>query len=298
MNLDHLKYFVDAASKKSLSHAAKINRVSQSAISQSIRTLESQLNCQLIFHKRNRFQLTEAGETAFEESQRILESLNQMKTRVSERESDVAGELKIGCTNSIGNLILPEILTQIQKKYPKIKVKMRLGNSKVIHQWLTEQEVEVGFLVDESGNPTFNRVPIREGAYRLFSSPSMNRKSLTEEGIIVTRIERPEVQHIIRAYRSQFRKELKLRMEVTSWEVIKGLVLSGLGIGLCPEYVIATELKEKKIHLISVPRWKASYQIDFVHLRKRELSKQARLLLAAVTSGNKSGNTVNVTALN
>ena len=78
-NLTFLRYFLSAAQSKSISKAAKENFVSQSAISQAIRKLETALSKQLITHEQNRFQLTADGELLLEKSKEVFTIFSEIE---------------------------------------------------------------------------------------------------------------------------------------------------------------------------------------------------------------------------
>lgn len=278
MNLNHLKYFSDAASSGSLSAAAKQNRVSQSAISQAIVALENHLDCQLIFHKRNRFQLTEAGNLASQECKQVFESLDRLKSKVSDQESEIRGELKFAAINSIAGSLLSPVLAQLQKDFPAIRLKMRLGNSEVIQKWILDKEIDLGFIVDEPLLKSLDSKTLLSGRYKLFRA-HRNHSSLERNGVIVTRSERPEVQNLIAYWKKRAGAHLKIQMEVTSWEIIRKLVLAGMGVGLCPDYVLEDDLRNRRIQVVNCLGWRYNYQVSAVHLGNRELSRASRLLL-------------------
>ena len=71
----HLKYFVDAATALSVSEAARVNRVSSSAISQAIRSLESHFEMSLLDHAKKRFILTPEGRHLLKGATNLLRSI-------------------------------------------------------------------------------------------------------------------------------------------------------------------------------------------------------------------------------
>ncbi len=87
MNLYHLKYFYDSARLGSLTKASQVNRVGQPAITKAIQNLESTLKKSLISHERNRFQLTEDGETVFRYCDRVFHSMEELKDALSKSRS-------------------------------------------------------------------------------------------------------------------------------------------------------------------------------------------------------------------
>ncbi len=201
MNLNHLKYFFDSATAQSLSRAAQQNRVSQSAISQAIRSIENSLDCSLIEHKRNRFQ-----------------------------------------------------------------------------DWVLNRDVDFGLIADTRVSSLMHSIEMMSGAYRIFAAPH-SKLTIRTHGIIVTRTERPEVKSLIRAYKRKANADLGIHMEVTSWEVIKVLVLAEIGLGLCPDYVIEQEVAAQRLQIIDIKGFNFNYRIDAVYLKYRTPSRAAQAII-------------------
>ena len=62
MTLQQLEYFVSAAHNLNFSKTAEMFFVSQSAITQQIRSLEKELKLDLFIRKNNRISLTDSGQ--------------------------------------------------------------------------------------------------------------------------------------------------------------------------------------------------------------------------------------------
>lgn len=101
LNPYHLKYFCDACQNRSLSKSAEMNRVSHSAISQAIKSLELHLEVPLLLHARRKFQLTNAGELLFKEAAPI--EFEKISNSIKIRPLQDGGPLKIGISSSIAS---------------------------------------------------------------------------------------------------------------------------------------------------------------------------------------------------
>src|SRR4051794_19816946 len=109
INPYHLRYFVDAAKSGSLTEAAKRNRVSQSAVSQAIRSLEKSIGFSLTTHHKKVLNLTDEGKAVLKHSEGVFQSLDQLTAAIQEIGTGHAGNLKIGCTHTLAVGILPPI---------------------------------------------------------------------------------------------------------------------------------------------------------------------------------------------
>lgn len=280
INPYHLRYFVDAAQTGSLSEAAKKNRVSQSAVSQAIRSLERSIGFQLTTHQKKVLILTDEGKAVLAQSESVFQSLDQLIEAIQNIASEYSGTLTIGCTNTIALGTLPPILSDLQHQYPKLITRVRIGNSEIIKDWLLNKNVDIGIFVDD-GRLTrdFSKTVLRSGQYLLFRR---NDKHPSRDGLVVTRSDRQEVQNILNQL-TRSAHPANIQCEITSWEAIKGYVLHAGGYGICPDYVIEDELKAKKLVIAEFPIKPPQYELIAVSRTRQPLGKNGRLFVETLT---------------
>lgn len=128
--LPHLHYFWLTAKFSSFTRAAEYLRISQSAVSFQIKTLEEKLERQLFLREaKNRVVLSPDGLNLFQHCQRIfLEAeagLNQLLSKKPE------GALTVSAPPNFGSFVLVSMLPLLRKKYPKLNVSLNLTDSYV-----------------------------------------------------------------------------------------------------------------------------------------------------------------------
>ena len=279
MNLDHLKYFHDAATLESLSAAARLNRVTQSAVSQAILKVERHFGTKLLTHKRNQFELTLAGKAALRESQKVFDSVEAMKKNVAQSaNAPLSGEITLAASYSVAITLLPSKLSLFSKLHPEVKIKLRLGNSEVVRRWLLEREVKIGVVVDEVKDDRFKARKVASGQFGLYEAIG-GRSDWLSQGIFVTRQDRPEVQKLRREFLKRTGNELPIKMEITSWEVMKEFIAAGAGAGLCPDYVMTSALARRQVRPIASSGLKQNYTVTALYLAARPLPNDAQALL-------------------
>ena len=233
MNLYHLKYFYDAVVEGGVGESAKKNHVTQSAVSQSIRRIEEELECELLIHRKNRFALTDAGRVVYEKCQNIFQSVEHLKTEAKMTQNQFSGSVVFATSHSIALSILPRFLALMKKKYPKVTPKFRLGKTPIVKRWLEDREIEFGVTVDDGQLRSLSRQVVHSGRFSCVHRPKVSASSeflLTES--------RPETEALRKAFRVRHGRSLPVAAEVDSWEIIKRLSLEGMGIGFLPEFAI------------------------------------------------------------
>ncbi|MGE3434202.1 MAG: LysR family transcriptional regulator, partial [Blastocatellales bacterium] len=103
MHIETLKTFCDLIETGSFSKAAALNFVSQSAVSQQVKTLEQRFDQQLIERgQRKGVAPTEAGKIFYAECREILERFHALEERMRVKSAVIAGSIKIATVYSIG----------------------------------------------------------------------------------------------------------------------------------------------------------------------------------------------------
>ena len=123
LNLVYLKYFYDAVLNESISRSAKLNHVSQSAVSQGISKLERSLGAVLISHQPNCFKVTERGKKLFTSAKDIFKAIQKTEDDISDEEQET---VTFGCTHSFGLTCLPKYIKLARKYLPNVHLNFRL----------------------------------------------------------------------------------------------------------------------------------------------------------------------------
>ncbi len=144
MQILTFKVFSDLAESSSFSKAAEVNGVTQSAVSQQVRTLEERLHVKLIERGRKNFSLTPEGRAVLEASRDILGTMTTLKGRITRLQNSVSGELRISTIFSVGLHELPPILKVYRKSFPDVDVRVEYRRSSEVYASVLEGRADVG----------------------------------------------------------------------------------------------------------------------------------------------------------
>lgn len=140
MGIEKLDYFVHAAKYRNFTKAARDCGVAQSAISQQIASLESDLDCNLFRRNGRSVELTEQGEIFFEDARRIqvlYQQAVQKAQAIACRKEDHS--LVIGIPGLGSTTHLCERITQWKQAFPKIEVRLQRYSPEYSRRELTQQ---------------------------------------------------------------------------------------------------------------------------------------------------------------
>jgi len=120
LNLHQLNVFVTAAETLNFTATAKRLHLTQSSVSQIIKTLESQLEVDLFKRKARTITLTDAGSVLLPMARDIVEGSIRAAERMELMKQEVHGHLIVGCNTAPGKYVLPVLLAKFNEVYPLV----------------------------------------------------------------------------------------------------------------------------------------------------------------------------------
>ncbi|MCM1123956.1 MAG: LysR family transcriptional regulator [Eubacterium sp.] len=143
--LRQIKYFQAVVKNNSFSEAAAECNISQSAISQQMKSLEQELGIELLERKNRKFTLTPAGEHFYKKSLVLVADFEQMcreTNRIAHKENE---GLKIGYLRCYSGQEFQIALDLFAEKYPDIPVEIYYGNHDELYDMLRKGIVDIVF---------------------------------------------------------------------------------------------------------------------------------------------------------
>lgn len=118
MELLQLKYFCDAARSENFSKTASKYLVPTSNISQSIKRLEKELNCELFEHYANKIALNDAGKLFYSDVSQALALLEGAKSRIIDSDDELQGDIHLACMSNRKKVT--DAIERFIKEHPKV----------------------------------------------------------------------------------------------------------------------------------------------------------------------------------
>ena len=145
MLLKQLEYFVCVVDNNSFTQAATEQYVSQSAISQQIKALETSLGVELMVREKRSFHLTPAGQYLYRSGKKLLERFHAIKVETTRIGTDARVSLRIGYLNRYSGIALQQALMRTTKRYRDLDVRMYSGSHSELNQMLDDNLVDIIF---------------------------------------------------------------------------------------------------------------------------------------------------------
>ncbi|MGM9987274.1 MAG: LysR family transcriptional regulator [Bacillaceae bacterium] len=146
--LEELKTFIAVIDHQNFTKAAEAINLSQPSVSIHIKHLESELGVSLINRssKKKKIIVTKAGELLYKRAKKIIDIIEQTKNDLHELQYGHTGTLRIGASFTIGEYILPNLLSTYAKRFPKVTIEVTIGNTSSISQKVSELKLDVGLV--------------------------------------------------------------------------------------------------------------------------------------------------------
>jgi DNA-binding transcriptional LysR family regulator len=243
MDWDKLRIFHAVADAGSLTHAGDALHLSQSAVSRQIRSLEDSLNT-VLFHRHARgLILTEQGELLFDATRSMNKRIDAATARIRDSEEEVFGELRVTTTIGFGSLWLAPRLPKLYEKYPDLNIDLML-EERVLD--LPMREADVAVRMKEPSQADLIRKKLMAIRMRLYASPEYlaqkgapeSIEDMADHRLICQNPRAAQVSAGMVLVQHLLTYDIHSTLTVNNYFGVLQGVLSGLGIGVLPDYVI------------------------------------------------------------
>jgi len=187
-SLDRLKVFYYVFSKGSVISAAKTLNVSQSAVSQSLQKLESEIKSPLFTRMHKQLVPTAAGERLFAITRPFMVELDTCLKTLEQAKDKPFGELRIGAPVEFGKAYFPAIVAAFRKQYPDVTFYIKLGDPNTLIPMLKKGQIDFALVdVFQTQNQYFGShdiyhfLPVAEEEIILACSKEYYEKSVKKD---------------------------------------------------------------------------------------------------------------------
>ena len=143
----HLRYFIATAETGKFQLAAEKVNMSASAVADAVKHLESLLGAQLFDRHTKGVTLTYDGHRFLNNSSSIIKLLDDSIFAFQNETMNIEGKIILGTSVSVMGYFLPKPLTEFEKIYPNIEIKLIEDSRELIEQKLVVNELDLAFII-------------------------------------------------------------------------------------------------------------------------------------------------------
>ncbi|MGO8697331.1 MAG: LysR family transcriptional regulator [Limisphaerales bacterium] len=244
-----LNAFASLARTGSFAGTARELFLTNSAISHSIRALETEVGCRLLIRMGKKTRLTEEGEAFLHYATLGLEAFAKARESVAEFKRRGCRRLRVGAGAAMCRLLLPRILADMRQEDPHF-----LLNALVVQPWEMSASLEKGDLDFILGEPP-GKLPqiefthlfdsslrvVVSSCHRWAAQGRLIASEMADEPCLLTNKSHP-TRRLIEDYYSAEKIRMNGVAEIDSFDTIKELVRQGFGMTILPDWAVKEEL--------------------------------------------------------
>lgn len=250
MNIKQLEYFVTAAENQNFTATAKKFYISQTAITQQIKSLENQVGELLFDRTKGKLSLTPAGYAFYQECKGILIRLSDALEKTHSAANGSTGSLRIGFIAGYEKTNFTELIKKFRSLYPNVALTFTRKNSKDLWRLLENDDVDLIFGIPSESidEVKYSKIPIRKypimivlyPSHPLSAHASIRLSELNNENFIILSFDETDNRFHNSIVQCINRKNIKPNTIQYSNNVdtILLMVSAGMGISLIPQFAL------------------------------------------------------------
>ena len=285
MHIETLKVFCDLVDLQSFSLAAERNFITQSAVSQQIRTLEEKFKRRLLERVRGRREvtLTPAGEVFYKESRNVLAAYDGLHENLRGVVGKIGGTVKVATVYSVGLHELPAKVREFMTKFPAAKIDLEYSRTTRVVRDVLSGAVELGVLAFPEPRRGLTITPMPDNRLVLIAPPDhkfAKRKKvkvtdLSGEAFVLFERDVPTRKAMDKIFKENG-VEVKKVAEFDNIETIKRAVEVGFGLAIVPETAVTEAKRTGTLFVIELAEKYWIRTVGVIYRSDRNLSLAAK----------------------
>lgn len=289
VTLRQLRLLLALAEHGTVTAAARAERVTQPALSQSLRALERRFGLALVQRSGRRLVLTAAARVAVDYARRILRLADEADAALRELSGLAGGALTIGASTVPGTYLLPALLGAFHVRHPEIRLGLRIGDTREVADWVRQGAVDFG-VIGETREPTglavtpFRRdelVVVAPAGHPLAGRRTIDAGALADTPLILREPGSSTRETLERALAAAGRAPTVL-FELGSTEAILQAVVAGLGASVVSELSVGEGHRSRAIRVRRASRLDLTRFLAIVARPDAEPSPAATVFLGTL----------------
>lgn len=258
ITLRQLEVLVAIAKQENMSKAAESLYLTQSACSMALSNLERQLQGTLFNRIGKRLLLNERGRILLPRATNILSQVKELQELMMDaQETSPVGHLLIGASSTVGNYVLPRVISEFLGTYPRSKISLKVSNTEQVIRQTLNFEIDIGFIEGNCYTPELEVTPWRQDKLIIIAAPQhpLSKKNKLSLHDLKTAdwILREKGSGTRSRFEAAMNAEILPFLELSHTEAIKNAVETGIGIGCVSEITVTEALKSKKLLELKAP---------------------------------------------
>ena len=279
MQIENFKIFADLVETKSFSKAAKLNGITQSAVSQQARSMERNFKTLMIDRSQKQFNLTREGQRIYEAAKEILHGYEKLQSELQEMKKVISGTIRISTIYSIGLHELPPYIKKFLHDFPSVNVRIEYRRSNLVYEDILHNSVDFGLVAFPQRTRQIEMIPFRNDRLILIANPNhplanagdVDIKTLAAHKFIGFDPDIPTRKAVDQIFRD-YKLEITPVMEFDNIETVKRAVEIDHGIAIVPQATVVQEVRQGTLVTVNFKGKEFTRPLAIMHRKGRVLT--------------------------
>ena len=279
MQIENFKIFADLVETKSFSKSAKLNGITQSAVSQQARALERDFKSLLVDRSQKQFQLTLEGQRLYDAAKDILHTYEKLISELQEMKKVISGTIRLSTIYSIGLHELPPFIKKFLHDFPAVNVRVEYRRSNLVYEDILHNAVDFGLVAFPVKQRQIEILPFREDHLVVIAHPNhpiakrteVEVKDLAGQKFIGFDPDIPTRKAVDQIFR-EHKLEIAPVREFDNIETVKRAVEIDHGIAIVPQATVVQEAKQGTLAMLPFKGRGFTRPLAILHRKGRVLT--------------------------
>lgn len=289
LNLNHVRIFEAVFRTKSMTAAARELHLTQSGVSQHMRSFEEVMGVKLFDRINQRVVPTATAIALYEKCSSSLKGLEEAFQELNADKNQLSGRVHLGMPTEFGLNVMIPLIAKFSEKHPKVRFHFRLGYGAEMNQLLLNAEVDFALIDEFTMDKKIKTQPVYDEMLELCASPELverfGKKKESEEYFeSLDYVDFNKDEQILRRwFKHHFGNDsqrLNVKATVEDSQAIARLVRANVGAGiLAGHYIRRIEREGTRVHIFKGKKDALKNTISIATLKDRTQSRSSQAVL-------------------
>ncbi|KRP36994.1 MAG: LysR family transcriptional regulator [Opitutaceae bacterium BACL24 MAG-120322-bin51] len=291
MHIENFKIFSDLVESESFSRAAKLNGITQSAVSQQLRAMEKHFSILIVDRSQKQFRLTREGQKLYESAKEILYLYDKLNSELQEMKKVISGTIHISTVYSIGLHELPPYVKVFLAKFPEVNIRVEYRRANMVYEDILTNSIDLGLIAYPQKHKQLEVLPFHDDILVLVVSPEhpfAQRNSIDIQDVAGQKFIGFEPDIPTRKATDIIFKEANIEaepvMEFDNVETVKRAVEINAGIAILPQTTVIREEAQGLLKVLKFTNQTYKRPLALIHRKGRVLTPAIKKLIDLLTS--------------
>lgn len=297
MTLANLRLIRDVAHTRSISKAARLNDISQSAASQAIQEVERELGAELFDRSTRPLAITSAGKLYLEYCRDVLRRQDELEVSLQLLKNRANGVARVAAIYSVGVSEMSQIEARFSARFPDGELQVSYLRPERVWEAVEEDQADLGLMSYAESSRDLIALPWREEEMVVAVSPE--HALATREVVPAAELEGEPfvgfdddlpIQSQIDRYLREHKVSVEMTLRFDNIQSIKEAVVHGAGISIMPRRVMREEVKQGRMVALRLQPADLFRPLRIVHRRRKVFNEVTSGLLALLREEEERSN--------